>query len=138
MLSTPPDSSPPVVQAPVENPTPSARRTAGRWLTALVFCTASVLLGLWLTLHWGILPRLEGWRPQLEERASRALGVPLSIGRIEVQTGGWVPVIDLHEVELRGTDGQAALRLPHIRAALSPRSLLGFTCLLCTSPSPRD
>ena len=127
MLSTPPDSSPPVVQAPVENPTPSAWRTAGRWLTALVFCTASVLLGLWLTLHWGILPRLEGWRPQLEERASRALGVPLSIGRIEVQTGGWVPVIDLHEVELRGTDGQAALRLPHIRAALSPRSLLGFT-----------
>lgn len=87
----------------------------------------SVLLAAWLTLHWGLLPRLEGWKPRIEERASAALGVALTIGRIEVRTGGWIPVVDLHDVRLAGPDGAPALVLPHVRAALSPRSLLGLT-----------
>ena len=34
----------------------------------LLFVAASLVLTLWLTLHWGILPRIEQWRPQIEER----------------------------------------------------------------------
>lgn len=127
MLSTPPEPSPPVSGAPAAGPWRAAWRTVGPWLVGLLLFVPSVLLAAWLALHWGILPRLEGWRPQIEERASRALGVPVRIGGIEVQTGEWIPVIDLHQVELLGPQGEVALQLPHVRAALSPQSLLGWT-----------
>jgi len=90
------------------------------------------LLLAWLTLQWGILPRVEQWRPQIEARASAALGVPVTIGAIRVRSGGWMPLIELEDVVLapRGSvpgGGDAeALRLPKLSAALSARSLLGL------------
>ena len=56
----------------------------------LLFVAASLVLTLWLTLHWGILPRIEQWRPQIEAQASAALGIPVRIGRIEAASSGWV------------------------------------------------
>ena len=84
-----------------------------------------VLLG-WLTLHWGILPRLDEWRPQFETQASRALGLPVQIGRIEVRSSGWVPAFKLHDVVLRDARGREALRLPQISAALAVPALLSM------------
>ena len=101
-----------------------------RWLWriafGLLFVAWSLLLLAWLTLHWGILPRIEQWRPQIEARASRAIGVPVTIGAIRVRSSGWVPALELADVVLKDHQQREALRLPKVSAALSARSLLAF------------
>ena len=98
------------------------------WRAALWLLLAAWSLGLlaWLTLHWFILPRLDKWRPQIEAQASRALGHPVSIGHIRVDSAGWVPSFVLSEVVLRDPLGRDALRLPQVSAALSVPSLLAL------------
>ncbi|MEW6705748.1 MAG: YhdP family protein [Pseudomonadota bacterium] len=96
----------------------------GLWLVLVAW---SLLLAAWLTLHWGILPHLDEWRPQIQQQASKALGVPVRIGRIEVQSRGWVPALKLTDVALVDAQGREALKLPQVAAAVSPRSLLAFS-----------
>ncbi|MED5621575.1 YhdP family protein [Ideonella sp. BN130291] len=98
-------------------------RAVARFGLALVLAAWSLLLLAWLTLHWGILPHVNEWRPQVEARASAALGVPVRIGRIEVQSQGWVPALRLQDVTLLDPQGREALRLPRVAAAVSARSL---------------
>jgi uncharacterized protein (TIGR02099 family) len=97
-----------------------------RGLIGLIVAAWSVLLIAWLALYWGILPHIEQWRPQIESRASQALGVPVRIGHIEVRSGGWVPALDLRDVVLLDPQDHEALRLPHMVAAVSARSLLAL------------
>ncbi|HSI59367.1 MAG TPA: TIGR02099 family protein, partial [Ideonella sp.] len=92
----------------------------------LVATLWSVLLLAWLILHWGILPYIDDWRPAIEKHASAALGLPVSIGQIEVRSSGWVPALELREVVLSDRDGRQALRLPRVSAAVSPQSLLAL------------
>ena len=104
---------------------------AWRVAFTLVIAGWSLLLLAWLILQWGIVPRVEQWKPQIEQRASVALGVPVSIGAIRVRSSGWIPLIELDDVLLaprrRDDGGNAeALRLPRVHAALSARSLLGL------------
>lgn len=49
-------------------PTPPRRplRSMLRFALGLVLVLAGLCLTLWLTVYWGILPRIEQWRPQLE------------------------------------------------------------------------
>jgi len=92
---------------------------------AIVLLAAwSMVCAAWLTLQWGILPRIEHWRPLVESRASDALGVPVRIGVIEVRSRGWLPTVELRDVVFLDRDGREALRLPRVNAAVSPSSLL--------------
>ena len=121
----------PVVGAAPAQPALSASpwrplRSLLRYAIGLLFVAASLLLTVWLTLHWGILPRIEQWRPQIEAQASRALGVPVRIGRIEARSSGWVPSFELHDVTLLDAQQRTALQLPRIVAAISPQSLLAL------------
>ena len=93
--------------------------------TVILGLAALCLLVLaWLTLQWGILPHIEDWRPAMERHASKAVGVPVRIGHIAVRSSGWVPALELRDVVLLDPSGPEALRLPHVSAALSARSLL--------------
>lgn len=98
-------------------------RPAVRLFAGALWAVWSVALVAWLTLHWGILPRLDDWRPQIERHVGQALGVPLSIGRIEVRSSGWVPSFSLSDVRLLDTQGRVALALGRVSAALSPSSI---------------
>lgn len=113
-------------------------RWAARGVVGVVIAAWSLLLIAWLTLHWGILPHIEQWRPQIEERASAALGVPVRIGSLSVGSSGWMPTLELKEVVLQDHQSRPALQLPRIVAALSARSLfaweLRFEQLLVDSP----
>lgn len=111
---------------PVERRHRPRLRVLWRVAFGLLFAAWTVLLLAWLTLHWLILPRIDQWRPQIEIHASRALGVPVSIGTISVRSGGWMPVLALSDVVLRDQANREALRLPLISATLSARSLLAF------------
>lgn len=95
----------------------------GGWI---VLAAWSLVLLAWLSLHWLILPRLDEWRPQVEAQASRALGVPVHIGRIDARSSSWVPAFKLHDVVLRDSRGLEALRLPQVTAALAVSSLLSL------------
>ena len=122
----PPLAAAPTQRAPSDWPRWRPLRWAVRILFGLVSLTASFLLIAWLTLHWGILPHIEQWRPQIEARASAALGVPVRIGAIEVRSSGWVPAVELRDVVLLDASDRPALTLPRVAAAVSPRSLLSF------------
>ncbi|URI10454.1 TIGR02099 family protein [Aquincola tertiaricarbonis] len=110
-----------------------------RLLAAVVVAGWSLLLIAWLTLYWGILPHVDEWRGQIETRASRALGVPVKIGAIRVESRGWVPSLELSDVVLHDAQQREALRLPRVAAAVSARSLLAlrlrFEQLLIEAPA---
>ena len=97
-----------------------------RGVLGLLVAAWSVVLIAWLTLHWGILPHIERWREPIERRASRAVGVPVRIGHIEVASNGWVPSLELRDVVLLDPQQRPALRLPRVAAAVSMRSLLSL------------
>ena len=100
----------------------------GLWRIALGLLLAAwgLVLLAWLSLQWLILPRLDEWRPKAEALATRALGHPVQIGRLATDGGGWLPMFEARDVVLRDAAGQAALRLPRVRAALSVPSLLAL------------
>jgi uncharacterized protein (TIGR02099 family) len=94
-----------------------------RWASLLLLALWSLTLIVWLILHWGILPRLDDWRPQIEQRVGAALGAPLKIGAIRVRSGGWIPAFELDDVRLLDRQGRTALSLGRVSAALSAASL---------------
>lgn len=121
-MSSIPSSSPP--RLPVER---RRRRLLRRVLSGLSFVVVtawSLALIAWLTLHWGILPRLDQWRPDIEALASRSLGLPVRIERLSVRSSGWMPTIEIDGLRLLDGQGRDALRLTRVVAALSPQSLL--------------
>jgi uncharacterized protein (TIGR02099 family) len=97
-----------------------------RLLIGVLLLVWSLLLAAWLTLHWGILPRIDEWRPRIEALASRSLGAPVRIGEIQLRSGGWIPAAELRDVVLLDRSGREALRLPRVHAALSVPSLMAL------------
>ena len=103
----------------------------------LVVVLAWLLFGVaWGALHWVIVPRIGEFRPQLEARASEALGVPVRVGAVTAQSTGMMPSFELSDVALFDAQGRVALSLPRVLVTLSPRSLwrLGFEQLYIDQP----
>ncbi|HEY1091949.1 MAG TPA: AsmA family protein, partial [Burkholderiaceae bacterium] len=101
-------------------------RRAMRWALGLVLLAWVVMVVAWLALHWLILPHIDEWRPDIERRVSAGLGAHLTIGSIHVESGGWMPTLELGDVRLLDAQGRAALLLPRVVATLSAESLLAF------------
>ena len=102
----------------------------------LVLVAWLVLVLAWGSLHLFIVPRIGDFRPELETRASQALGVKVLIGAISAHSEGLIPAFELSNVQLLNAAGQAALKLPRVVIALSPRSLwnLSFQQLYIERP----
>ena len=109
-----------------------------RWALLLLALLWGLGVVAWSVLHWGILPHANDWRPWLEKEASKTLGVQLRIGRITVESGGWMPRMELGDVQVLDPAGRPALRLPRVAAVLSAQSLLvlepRFSQLLVDAP----
>ena len=103
------------------------RLVAGGWL---------LLLLLWLALHFVIVPRIDALRPWLEDQASRTVGTVVRIGSISAQSNGLIPSLELRDVQVLDANGQVALELSSVIAAVSPRSLVagGLEQLYIDSP----
>lgn len=78
----------------------------------------------WLALQWTILPHVDRWRPLIEAKTSQALGTPVRIAAIDVQSGSFGAVLTLRGVALLDAQLRPALRLPHVVASISLRSML--------------
>lgn len=107
-----------------------------RWSLGLMLAFWLLLAVAWGALHGWIVPRIGEFRPQIEARATQALGVAVRIGDISAQSEGLIPSIELVNVALLDGEGRAALHLPRVVLSLSPRSLLhlGFEQLYIASP----
>lgn len=95
-----------------------------RWVLMLAVTGASIVLAVWLILQWGILPRVDRWKPHIERWASASLGTQVRIERVETSGSLWAPVVTLHRVRLSGATGREDLRLDEVRAMFVPSSLL--------------
>lgn len=108
----------------------SLSRGAFRAVSLLLISAWSLLLLGWLILHWGILPHLSDWRPDIEQRLSRSLGLTVRMGQLQAGSSRWVPTVQARDVVLLDPQGREALRLPRVDAALSLRSLFSWSLRL--------
>lgn len=124
------------------SPDPSAtpRQPSARWLgragSGLFKAMAWGLGGLvmlmvvaWAVLLWAILPRVDGWRADLAQQATKALGLKVEIGQVRGRADGIWPTLALQDVRLLDAGGRVALSLPEVEArlsltTLSPQALL--------------
>jgi uncharacterized protein (TIGR02099 family) len=99
---------------------------------------AWVLVGAaWAALQFWIVPRIDEWRPMLEQYASEALGLPVRVQALRTFSDGLFPGLELTQVRVDDAQGRPALLLPRVQASLSLRSLwrLGFDQLLIEQPA---
>lgn len=101
------------------------RHLAG-WTLGFIATGLAFTLLVWMGLHWFILPHIDQWRAEIETRTSRAVGVPVRLGGISVQSKGWSPSVELRDVVLFDAQARPALVLPRVLATLSPRSVLAL------------
>ncbi|SDR71779.1 YhdP family protein [Pseudomonas oryzae] len=104
-------------------------RLLERTLDALLALTALLLLlaALYVSLGRALVPLVAEYRPEIEQQASAALGQPLHVGALSGHWQGFIPVLELSDVQLQA-EGEALhlerLRLlPDLFASLRSRSL---------------
>ncbi|HOL64677.1 MAG TPA: YhdP family protein [Accumulibacter sp.] len=88
---------------------------------SVVFYFAFVLLIL--TLRYLVLPNIESYRPQIEHAVGQALGLSVTIGRIDASWDGLHPDLSLSDVRIADRQGQPALAFDRVRGVLSWTSL---------------
>ena len=111
---------------------------AGLRLFAWGLLTIGLVMGMaWTALHFWIVPRIEDFRPRLENLASQTLGVPVQMGQLVALSTGWMPTFEIHNLALLDAEGRRALTLPKITFAISVRSVLdlGVEQLVIDSPT---
>ncbi len=101
--------------------------SAWRWTVVVVSLLVIVVALCWLALVHFILPRINDFRPRLEQEVSKALGVPVRLGSVEVLSPGLAPRLELREVRVFDPQGREALSLATVAATLSPQSLLALS-----------
>ncbi|HMN21782.1 MAG TPA: YhdP family protein [Ottowia sp.] len=93
----------------------SLRAALALWLLAVI---------AWASLHWFIVPRIDDFRPRLEQLATRALGAPVVLGALRAESNGLVPTISVHAAQVLGAAGQPALEVARLLVTVSIGSLL--------------
>ncbi len=95
---------------------------AGLVVAAFVALACAVLL----VTRFVVLPRVENWRPEIAERLTQALGVPVTIDGISTGWDGWNPKVVVTGVTVSdrvGAAGRPLLELPRVDATISWWSL---------------
>lgn len=78
-----------------------------------------------LVLRYGVLPRVDAWRPQIEQAASQVLGGEVRIGRVEADWRGLNPRLAFHDVRVHDAGvSSPVLDIPSATGVLSWRSVL--------------
>ncbi len=125
------DVSEPALLVPAKRPW---GRLSVRWLgrasaglvKGMVWSLGVVLMLMvlaWAVLLWGILPRVDDWRADLSQQATKALGLNVQIGRVIGHADGVWPTLALQDVRLLDADGRVALSLPLVEARLALTTL---------------
>ena len=103
-----------------------ARPAVGRALRLLGWGLLAAWLAfaiLLLALRYAVLPKIADYRVQIEQAATRAVGQPVSIGRIEARWQGLNPDLVLDDVVLADRQGAPAFSLARVEGVLSWQTL---------------
>lgn len=107
-----------------------------RWSVRLLLVFwCIVLLGIAI-LHWVVVPRLPHWQPEIQALLQKHIHGRLQIAEIEPISNGLIPAVRITGVRIEDAEGQEALHIPDITAAVSLRSLWrkGLEQLVLESP----
>lgn len=102
----------------------------GVWVVSMVLGVMAVLASVaWAVLLWVILPRINDWRAELAEQATRTLGVRVQVAEVLGHAEGLWPTLTLRDVRFLDAQGRTGLRLPEVSArvalsTLSPTALV--------------
>lgn len=95
-----------------------------RWALTGVLAFWLMVVLAWALLHFWIVPRIDNFRPLLQQRAQQVLGLAVRVQRLSARSEGVFPTFELDGVQLLDAQGREALRLPRVVLSLSPRSVL--------------
>ncbi|MEA3116984.1 MAG: hypothetical protein QOI13_254 [Paraburkholderia sp.] len=95
-------------------------KTALALALAVYFIAAAAFLGL----RYGLLPRIDSFRPRIEAAVSAAIHAELRIGKLAPHWSGLEPGVDVTNLTIRDRDGNLALSVPHATAIVSWSSLM--------------
>ncbi|WP_040503183.1 hypothetical protein, partial [Herbaspirillum lusitanum] len=87
----------------------SATRRVIGFVFKLLVLAYFLFCALFLTLRYGILPEIDSYKGDIEKIATRAVGRPVTIADIDASWRGLRPQLELSEVVIHDSAGQAAL-----------------------------
>ncbi|WP_310494885.1 YhdP family protein [Dechloromonas sp.] len=76
-----------------------------------------------LALRYAILPQISQYQNEIEQAATRAVGLPVKIGRIEARWQGLNPDLVLNDVVIADRQGAPAFSLTRVEGVLSWQTL---------------
>ena len=79
-----------------------------------------------LIVRYGILPRINDLRPQIEQHLSRSLDIRLTIGDLTADWSGLNPTLSIHDLKVDDAEGLPVLNVPNAFALVSWRSILAM------------
>lgn len=91
-----------------------------------VMAVFAVVLAVCLGVRYLVLPKIDQWRPQIEQYASQAMGAPVRIGSIAADWRGLNPQLHLSAVQFYEAPDKPApvITLPTVDAVVAWRSVL--------------
>ena len=115
---------------------PVVRRRLARLAAWVAGALGVVIVAAMAVVHFWILPRINDFRPWLEQRASSTLGLKVHIREIAVLRQGLQPAIELRGLRFLDEEGNEGLHVRAIEAEASLLSLLRgrFARLAVCSP----
>lgn len=99
-----------------------ARRAVRNGLRLLGWGLLAVWLlfaALQLALRYVVLPQISDYKSDIEQAATKVVGQPVSIGRIEAHWQGLNPELVLDDVRIADRQGAPAFSLAHVEGVLS-------------------
>ncbi len=103
---------------------PSRSGKLARVALLFVIVLGMVLAGMLMTLRYRVLPEIENYHPEVVALVSRAVGLPVTIGRIEADWHGLRPRLVFFDVRLLDGQGQNVLALQRVDNVVSWMTLL--------------
>jgi uncharacterized protein (TIGR02099 family) len=94
-----------------------------RVLAAIALVIYFIAAALFMGLRYGLLPRVDAFRPRIEALVSEKIHAQLSIGKLAPHWTGFQPGIDVTNLTIRDHDGKVGLAIPHATATVSWSSL---------------
>ena len=95
-----------------------------RWAAWGLFAAWLAFAALVLALRYAVLPKVADYRAEIEQAASRAVGQPVRISRIEARWQGLNPDLILDDVVIADRQGAPAFSLARVEGVLSWQSLV--------------
>lgn len=79
-----------------------------------------------LTVRYWALPRINDWRPLIEQHVSAAVGAKVTIANISADWSGLNPTLAVRDLAVNEVNGDVLLQVPDAFALVSWRSLLNL------------